>query len=511
MAPSSDGPGPFNIGTGSSTNSDTQNLFDDESNDDGYKRHSTSSSISPIDGFFSSDSLSGANLNSIGLNYINSILGSGIVGIPYALHKAGFGFGLFLLLALAFITDYSLSLLVKSANLAGVTSYQDLVHVAFGRPGYYLLTFLQFIFPFISMIAYNVIIGDTVTKVFRRLFALSHTHLLANRNSVVFISTLTVTLPLSLQKDIAKMSKASILSLSLLISITLFVIFRFNKMSKQVGTDDDGFTFFGDDISSTISAISIIVCCYICHHSSFLLYGSLENPTQLKWDKVTHFSVGISCLIVVIFGTAGYATFKFLSEGDLLENYCQSDDLANIARLAFAATISLTYPIECLVVREVLENVFWPCKDLLTPRHNVMLTLSIVSITFVLSTLTDCLGVVLELNGIATALPLAFILPSLCYLKLETGRMTGRKKLYATLLAIFGTTVTIVGTLKVLSNMFHGHQSSNCSHGHELDYCLTNKTLKAITKSSLTTRTSPLNATVSEIVTKTVTIGKTLL
>lgn len=112
-----------------------------------------------------------ASLNHIGLNYINSILGSGIVGIPYALHKAGFGFGLFLLIALAVVTDYSLSLLVKSANLAGVTSYQDLVHVAFGRPGFYLLTLLQFIYPFIAMISYNVIIGDTVTKVFKRVFA----------------------------------------------------------------------------------------------------------------------------------------------------------------------------------------------------------------------------------------------------------------------------------------------------------------------------------------------------
>lgn len=108
------------------------------------------------------------SLNHIGLNYINSILGSGIVGIPYALHKAGFGFGIFLLIALAIITDYSLSLLVKSAQLAGVTSYQDLVQVAFGRPGFYLLTLLQFIYPFIAMISYNVIIGDTVTKVLKR-------------------------------------------------------------------------------------------------------------------------------------------------------------------------------------------------------------------------------------------------------------------------------------------------------------------------------------------------------
>jgi sodium-coupled neutral amino acid transporter 11 len=91
----------------------------------------------------------------------------------------------------------------------------------------------------------------------------------------------------------------------------------------------------------------------MCHHSSFLLYESLENPTQNRWNKITHVSVGTSCLIILLFGISGYATFTVFSQGDLLENYCMSDDLANIARILFAITIMLTYPIECFVVREV--------------------------------------------------------------------------------------------------------------------------------------------------------------
>lgn len=155
-----------------SINQDTSNLVETE------RRQRSASSVTEGGGLFGDGGplSSTASLNHIGLNYINSILGSGIVGIPYALHKAGFGFGLFLLIGLAVVTDYSLSLLVKSAHLAGVTTYQDLVHVAFGRPGFYLLTLLQFIYPFIAMISYNVIIGDTVTKVFKRVFARKFTY-----------------------------------------------------------------------------------------------------------------------------------------------------------------------------------------------------------------------------------------------------------------------------------------------------------------------------------------------
>lgn len=65
-------------------------------------------------------------------------------------------------------------------------------------------------------------------------------------------------------------------------------------------------------------------------------------------------------------------------------------------------------------------------------------------------------------------------------MKLETGRLTSKKKIYALLLAIFGASVALIGTIKVFSNLLFGDTSTNCSHGHELDYCFVNKTTKFI-------------------------------
>lgn len=47
---------------------------------------------------------------------VNSIVGSGVIGIPYALVRAGFGFGLILLIFVAAITDYSLRLMVRAST-----------------------------------------------------------------------------------------------------------------------------------------------------------------------------------------------------------------------------------------------------------------------------------------------------------------------------------------------------------------------------------------------------------
>ena len=40
-------------------------------------------------------------------------------------------------------------------------------------------------------------------------------------------------------------------------------------------------------------------------------------------------------------------------KGDLLNNYCEDDVVANVTRFLYACVIMLTYPIECFVAREV--------------------------------------------------------------------------------------------------------------------------------------------------------------
>ena len=108
----------------------------------------------------------------------------------------------------------------------------------------------------------------------------------------------------------------------------------------------------------------------MCHHNSFLLYSALEGATQQRWDKVTHASVLTSFLIMLWFGVTGYATFLEDTQGDLLNNYCWRDDLINLCRFFFTVTIMLTYPIECFVCREVVENILFRRIGLLAGGEN---------------------------------------------------------------------------------------------------------------------------------------------
>ncbi|XP_044539478.1 putative sodium-coupled neutral amino acid transporter 11, partial [Gracilinanus agilis] len=103
---------------------------------------------------------------------------------------------------------------------------------------------------------------------------------------------------------------------------------------------------------NAIQAVGVMSFAFICHHNSFLIYGSLEEPTVVKWSRVIHISVVISIFISVLFATSGYLTFTGHTQGDLFENYCRNDGLVNFGRFCYGITVILTYPIECFVTRE---------------------------------------------------------------------------------------------------------------------------------------------------------------
>ncbi|KAJ8012816.1 hypothetical protein DPEC_G00046800 [Dallia pectoralis] len=397
---------------------------------------------------------------SASFNFINSIIGSGVIGLPYSLNQAGLPLGLLLLVLVAFITDYSIILLIKGGNLSGTNSYQSLVRSTFGLTGYLVLSLLQFLYPFIAMISYNIITGDTLVKVFLRIPGVGPDNLLAERHFVIALSTLLFTLPLSLFRDVSKLAKVSFLSMVLTVVILFIVIIRAATLGPNIPPTENAWVFAR---WNAIQAVGVMSFAFICHHNSFMIYASLKDPNLSNWSRVTHVSVGSALIISALFAAAGYATFTGYTQGDIFENYCKNDDLATFGRFCFCISIITTYPLECFVTREVVSNVVF--NGALNIYSHVAVTLLVVGTCTALSLTYDCLGIVLVLNGVISATPLIFIIPSACYLKLSTERWFNCENRIPCLLLIAGVFVMITGF--IMAVMF----PQDCSHGDEMFYC----------------------------------------
>ncbi|XP_004674653.2 PREDICTED: putative sodium-coupled neutral amino acid transporter 11 [Condylura cristata] len=393
-------------------------------------------------------------------NVVNSIIGSGIIGLPYSMKQAGFPLGILLLFWVSYVTDFSLVLLIKGGALSGTDTYQSLVNKTFGFPGYLLLSVLQFLYPFIAMISYNIITGDTLSKVFQRIPGVDPENLFIGRHFVILLSTVAFTLPLSLYRDIAKLGKISLVSTILTSLILGIVMARTVSLSPHIPKTEDAWVFAK---SNAIQAVGIMSFAFICHHNCFLIYGSLEEPTVTEWSRIIHVSTLVSVFISVLFAICGYLTFTGFTQGDLFENYCRNDDLVTFGRFCYGVTVILTYPIECFVTREVIANVFFGGN--LSVVFHITITVVIITVATLVSLLIDCLGIVLELSGVLCAAPLIFIIPSACYLKLSEEPKTHSDKIMSCVLLSIGAVVMLAGFVMAVTN------PQDCTHGQEMFYC----------------------------------------
>ncbi|KAI9492230.1 transmembrane amino acid transporter protein-domain-containing protein [Zychaea mexicana] len=391
----------------------------------------------------------------------NSIIGAGIIGLPFSFKEAGFWMGIILLITLTVVVDWTVRLLMYDGKLAGRSTYQDLLEFSFGRAGLIAISIFQFAFGFGGMCAYCVILGDTIPHVIRSLVEgiddIPILWIFANRRLCIIFFTVFVSYPLSLYRDISKLAKTSGLALIAIGVIIISVIIEGPKMPPDIrGSPEQRFNFSNNEM---FQAIAVISFAFVCHHNSFLIFGSLKQPSLNRFATVTHLSMVIAFITCMTLAVSGYVVFTDKTAGNILNNFPSDNTLINVARLAFGLNMFTTIPLEAFVCREVLETFFWPAKAFQRTRH-IAITTVLVLVALTVSLLTCNLGIVLELTGGFSATALAFILPPLCYLKLARGSVFQRSKIPHWACLTFGLSIMVVSTFYSLQKVFQAHHTA---------------------------------------------------
>jgi len=156
-----------------------------------------------------------SGLSSAFMNMANSIIGAGIIGQPYAFRQAGLISGIVLLVALTAVVDWTIRLIVVNSKLSGSSSFQGTVEKCFGKTGLVAISLAQWVFAFGGMVAFGVIVGDTIPHVLSAIWPglrdVPVLGALAGRKGTIVIFLLGVSYPLTLYRDIAKVCHVSTL------------------------------------------------------------------------------------------------------------------------------------------------------------------------------------------------------------------------------------------------------------------------------------------------------------
>jgi len=406
----------------------------------------TNSNIDTNDGnYFSAEMNNGlsepmikSGIGGASANLVNSIVGAGIIGIPYAFKQSGLVAGVLLLILVAFLTEKSLRIIIGLASFhpllhnRKVQTFEDLAAYPFGAYGSKFILFNMFVCAYGAMIAYLLIIKDTIPSI----LGVAEEGNYIIRNSIMTGTSILIMVPLSLQRDMASLAITSLFSVTADVFLVIFIA-SFAPIKESIENNGGLATVLRNDSfnQSLFIGLGILSTAMACQHSAFIVSGSLENKTMRRWATVTGGSITIAAILCLILGTTGYLGYLGDTKGDVLNNFDKDLTIAKLARVLLAITMFCTYPMESFVARHVLIMLFhggdMDGKDdpnyvqgvvgaeaggLFCLNRRQTYTWGIYVLTLIPALLFEDIGPVLSITGSVGGGSISYLAPGLVYL-----------------------------------------------------------------------------------------------
>lgn len=384
-----------------------------------------------------------------------------ILAFPYAFKEAGFPLGLFILISISIMMDYSEVLLVQCSLLADDTSIQNISREMFGLPGLVIMYTLPYMLSFCILVSYNMILADTFTKFLNALLELFKVSVIIDRK-LALLWLYFIIIPISMSTNIKRIFKWSLVSLLSATFVMVLVLVKWLTLSSRIVPTTESYKFLNINV---LKSFGIMTFAISCQHTCRLYYSAIDQTKDISPNKPANIASSYSLLCTIILGVFGFLTFTSHSQINILENYCEEDIFAMIARLLVTIFALCLFPIECDNMRRLIKQIINVHKQFQT-GFNYIVTLVTLLPPFTLACFINCLAQVLSWSGILLAVPLILIAPPLLFIQLSPGTISSTKKLPCLVCIAIGSIITLSG---VTMELFA--QQPCLLHEKPLSYC----------------------------------------
>ncbi|CAJ1455223.1 unnamed protein product, partial [Effrenium voratum] len=281
----------------------------------------------------------------------------------------------------------------------------------------------------IGCISFSMILGDCISLM---LSPLHLPALIAHRDAVIMIITVTVLYPLCSLKSLAPLAKFSLLGVLSNFFICSFIalrcidgsyakggsLFHAAPLAPQFVASGSAFSqLFHPGISVLLS---ILATAYLAHYNAPLFYEQLapDPKTGKKEQRFVLVSIIGFCVAGLIFSlvmAGGFLTFGKHSMGLILNNYAATDHLALFARGAIVMSLVTAYPLVFLSLRKQVLELAEDKAEELAEKPRLMTICLLAGITAIALRLRN-LGVVAALAGASFGSFLVYVAPPLMVL-----------------------------------------------------------------------------------------------
>ncbi|KAK5599994.1 hypothetical protein CRENBAI_011528 [Crenichthys baileyi] len=461
-------------------------------------------------------------------NLSNAIMGSGILGLSYAMANTGIVLFTILLIAVAILSLYSVHLLLMTAKEGGSLIYEKLGEKAFGWPGK-MAAFGSIIMQNIgAMSSYLFIVKYELPEVIRAFLRLEENsgEWYLNGNYLVVFVSIGIILPLSLLKNLGYLGYTSGFSLSCMVFFVVVLIYKKTQLPCPLPffyEHSSNFSVNGSDISGlyalrhnttlmdfsraditpavtssrdayhstgvhfephpdeeemcrpkyfifnsqTAYTVPILAFAFVCHPEVLPIYSELKDRSRRKMQTVSNLSILAMLIMYMLSALFGYLTFYENVEAELLHTFIKVykfDTMLLLVRLAVLTAVTLTVPIVLFPIRSSITTLLFSGRDFSWTRHLLIAAL-ILAFNNMLVIFVPTIRDIFGFIGASAATMLIFILPAAFYLRLvKSLPFSSWQKIAALIFLVVGVIFMIGSLLLIALDWIHNPPGSG--HGH---------------------------------------------
>ncbi|XP_029993714.1 sodium-coupled neutral amino acid transporter 3-like [Sphaeramia orbicularis] len=424
-------------------------------------------------------------------NLSNAIMGSGILGLAFAMSNTGIILLCEILLVfIAILSAYSIHLLLKSAGVVGIRAYEQLGNRAFGHPGKMLAAVIITVHNIGAMSSYLFIVKSELPLVIQAFLGKQENtgEWFLNGNFLIIIVSALIILPLATMKQLGYLGYTSGFSLSCMVFFLISVIYKKFNIPCPLEDEDHhnlshlshghGYINGTDDFceakmftinSQTAYTIPILAFAFVCHPEVLPIYTELRDATKKRMQNVANISILAMFIMYLLTALFGYLTFYGNVESELLHTYSRVDPLDVLVlcvRLAVLVAVTLTVPVVLFPIRRALLQILFPDKPFHWARH-IIIAFCLISLVNLLVIFVPSIRDIFGLIGATSAPSLIFILPGIFYIRIvpeEQEPMFSRSKIQAACFAAVGFIFMVMSLSFIIIDWVTGESRSGGGH-----------------------------------------------
>lgn len=301
-----------------------------------------------------------ATIQSGSINLLNTIIGAGILAMPYGLKCNGLIFGSGLIIWSSLTSSFGLYLqnkVAKYTNQQGAVSYFSLCQLTY--------PLLSIIFDgaiaikcFGVGVSYLVVIGDLMPKIVESM-GCSDDSIFMERNFWISMFMFLIVTPLSYLKKLDSLKYTSVVAL---ISVVYLVCLVVGHFVLDTSTIPKIIHYGPVSWKLTLASFPIFVFAYTCHQNMFAILNELEpsekDGSQTRQSNIIiRNAILIACSSYLVVGILGYLTFGDAVNANIITMYPKDSVVSLIGRLCIVIMVSLSYPLQCHPCRGSVNHV----------------------------------------------------------------------------------------------------------------------------------------------------------